>query len=79
MNLADSVEIHLDWWGKCRTCRFWRGDREKMTPGLCAMPRSDLVNTETWTEGHCKQWDSFDLNAAVAVMEREETKFGRLF
>lgn len=42
------------------------------------MPLSDLVNTDTWTEGHCKQWDSFNLDAAVEVMERDLQKFGRL-
>ena len=44
---ADSVRLHEDWWGKCRTCRFWQ---------------------VTTTEGHCRQWDSFDVDVALETM-----------
>lgn len=62
----------MDWWNKCRTCRFWQGDREKMMPGLCSNPESDLHNEETWTEGHCEKWDSFDIETALKLMEHPE-------
>jgi len=50
--------ILLDWWGECRTCDFWVGDRKDMgkEPGVCKKKISKLYNQETWWEGHCEFW-----------------------
>lgn len=63
------IDWHLDWWGKCRTCSFWTGDRDATTPGTCGNAKSDMHGQETWTEGHCRSWDTFDIVAAVAVLD----------
>ncbi len=68
MNKNDSFRLHEDWWGACRTCRFWTGDRLKMTPGTCSNNKSPLFEQETWTEGHCHMWDSFDIDTAVEFL-----------
>jgi len=36
MNYEESKRIHLDWWGKCRTCRWWAGPRSEMRLGELA-------------------------------------------
>ena len=59
----ESVRLHEDWWGKCRTCRFWHGadevrPREGTTPLImirwhdarCENPRSSLVGEVTTTK-----------------------------
>jgi len=74
---AESVRIHMDWWGKCRTCKHWSGDRGTMKPGSCLNPASDMHEKETWTEGHCKEWDSFDVDAAIEVMAEDDARFGK--
>lgn len=61
------IDWHLDWWGKCRTCSFWLGKRNTMEPGRCSNVKSDLFEQETWTEGSCKEWDTFDIIAAIHV------------
>jgi hypothetical protein len=67
---AESVRYHLDWWGQCRTCRFWGGPRAKAAEsGPCLNRASDLFEKPTTTSGECAQWDSFDLNAAIEVMD----------
>ncbi len=79
----ESKRLHLDWWGKCRTCRFWDGadkispreGREPMVqirwePAPCTNPASPLYGQETRTEGHCKKWDSFDVD--VALLEGDD-------
>ena len=76
----ESVRLHEDWWGKCRTCRFWHGadevrPREGTTPLImirwrdarCENPRSPLVGEVTTTNGHCPQWDSFDVDVALGA------------
>ena len=69
MDKQESKRLHMDWWGKCRTCRFWQGSDEiRMSPGICKNPISDLFEQETWTEGHCNKWDSFDIDTALEVM-----------
>lgn len=78
-----SRRLHADWWGKCRTCRFWQGcdagngsgtpgNQIRWTPGPCTNPASDLYNQETWTDGHCAKWDSFDLETALEILAEEQ-------
>jgi len=80
MDKEESYRLHCDWWGKCRTCRFWGGTDQgdgsgsygnspRWNPGPCNNPDSDLYQLETWTEGHCKKWDSFDLKTALEILE----------
>lgn len=71
----ESIRIHEDWWGKCRSCRFWHGSDEpprhvKWNPAPCTNPDSPLFQQETWTEGHCRKWDSFDIDLAFELMEK---------
>ena len=78
----EAIRLHLDWWGKCRTCSFWTGPRESRLElphklplenfGKCTNPKSDLFKGSTWTEGHCKEWDTYDIEAAVALLDNEQ-------
>ena len=79
MDKQESKRLHMDWWGKCRTCRFWQGtnagdgsgsmgNQTRWNPGLCNNPKSPLFEQETWTEGHCDKWDSFDIDVALEMM-----------
>ena len=75
MDKPESIRLHMDWWGKCRTCRHWQGtDGERgeprWNPGPCTNSESPLFNQETWTEGHCEKWDSFDIDTALGMMEK---------
>jgi hypothetical protein len=78
----ESVRLHEDWWGKCRTCRFWNGadkvrEREGREPLVslrwedspCENPMSPWFGQVTSTEGECSKWDSFDVDTALAVIE----------
>lgn len=87
----DSVRLHEDWWGKCRTCRFWHGadeahPREGMLPlvsirwhpSQCENTRSSHHSTETDMDGSCPQWDSFDVDVALGVMFDPRDPQGRI-
>lgn len=67
-----STRIHFDWYGKCRTCRSWSGDRMTMKPGMCMCGKSELFGAETWTEGHCPEWYTFDEDTLLEIMESED-------
>lgn len=75
MDKEESKRLHMDWWGKCRTCRFWQGtdegDNVRWNPGQCVNPESELYQQETWTEGHCVKWDSFDIDVAFEILEEK--------
>ncbi len=65
-----SIRVHENWWGKCRSCLFWKGsDERRMESGTCDNPASDMYKKETWTEGHCVKWDSFDINTALELLD----------
>jgi len=64
----ESYRIHLDWWGKCRTCKFWGGIKESIKDGLCNNVDSDLFNVETTIDGYCSKWDTFDEDTAYDVL-----------
>lgn len=78
---AESMRLHLDWWGNCRTCRFWHGtDKVSSREGApdfvqprwndspCTNPKSPLFGQECTTEGECKKWDSFDVDVALEAL-----------
>ena len=80
MNKEQSKLIHMDWWGKCRTCRFWQGtdvgngdgtmsNQVRWKDGPCSNPSSDLYIQETSIEGHCSKWDSFDIETALEILK----------
>lgn len=73
-----SRRIHLDWWGQCRTCRFWTGNRRDAAGrGLCTNPASPhftpetCVNDPTMTgpSGECSKWDSYDVDVALQALD----------
>ncbi len=72
----ESIRLHMGWWGMCRTCRHWTGtdseDRPRWHPGKCTNPKSPLFEEETWISGECPKWDSFDIDTALEIMEKEE-------
>lgn len=69
----ESKRLHLDWWGKCRTCVFWGGTDEnknlRWNPGPCNNLKSKFYEKITWTEGYCEKWDSFDIDTAFEILE----------
>lgn len=74
----ESVLLHRDWWGKCRTCRFWHGaDDESFAPEIllvrwrdseCENPASTEFGQKMDHDGQCGKWDSFDVDVALEVM-----------
>ena len=69
----EAIRLHLDWWGKCRTCSFWEGDRTQVkNPAWCGNALSALFRSDVHAEGHCKEWDTYDIEAAVALLDNEE-------
>lgn len=83
MDKEQSKLIHIEWWGKCRSCRFWGGtdagdgsgslrNQARWNPGPCTNEASDMYQKETWTEGHCSKWDSFDIETAFELMDENE-------
>jgi hypothetical protein len=81
MSREESVRLHKGWWGMCRTCRFWHGtDNINMFVGQptlvlirfndskCENPKSAQFKQEMDLYGHCKQWDSFDVEVALETM-----------
>ena len=72
MNKEESKRIHMDWWGKCRTCAFWQGsDETRMEPGVCTNQASELHEQETWIDGYCVKWDSFDIETALEMLDSD--------
>jgi hypothetical protein len=78
-----SKRLHCDWWGQCRTCRHWngksngdgsdrRGNEIRWQDGNCENPASPLYQQETTTDGHCRKWDTFDIETALEIMEDGE-------
>jgi len=64
-----SIRIHYDWMNKCRTCRFWDGNRaDILFRSKCNQEKSHLFEKETGTETYCDQWDSYDLDTALEVL-----------
>lgn len=66
-----SVRIHYDWLNKCRTCKHWLGDRAETHKGKCGSLSSEFNGQETSTDGHCPEWDTYDLDTAMEVLNGE--------
>lgn len=69
---TESGRYHVDWWGQCRSCVHWAGDRKSMADGVCENPDSDLHGRTTTTCGHCQGWLSFDPEMAGKVTRLED-------
>jgi hypothetical protein len=83
MDRKESIRIHWDWYGYCRTCKFWDSheDRKKLE-GRCDYEKSPNYNEEVWSEGYCKCWESFDpgiANFVVNVVQRRPKSEGVWF
>lgn len=66
-----SVRIHYDWWGKCRTCKHWQGNRvdpKTLSDGTCQSGKSQLSQQQTTWNGHCNMWDTYDIDTAIEVL-----------
>jgi len=74
MTPEESKRLHLDWWGKCRTCKHWNStsDRPNMGRFSCFAEKSELHLHRTSSSGHCPEWDSFDEDTALAVLSKDE-------
>jgi hypothetical protein len=74
----ESIRLHEDWWGQCRTCRFWEAPEGKGLHGvltrpnlgefLCVSPLSKVSGQLTGSDGGCSKWDSFDTDTALEVL-----------
>lgn len=69
-----SQHLHIEYWGECLTCRFWKGARisAAQPPALCGCADSPLANQLTHSWGYCPKWDSFDIDVAFEVMQADE-------
>ena len=74
LDKAERERIHLDWWGKCRTCRWWNStnDRPNMGEFSCFAEASTLYLQRTTSSGYCTEWDSFDIDTAIEIMQEDE-------
>ena len=69
----ESKRLHLDWWGKCRTCKWWSTPtnptvRPNMDGFTCLAEDSTLHLKSTTSNGYCGEWDSFDPDVALKVL-----------
>ena len=69
---SESLRLHMDWWGKCRTCDFWKGQRKTMEDGMCDQPQGDFGGEITTSEGHCGNWETYDSEVALEILQAEE-------
>lgn len=61
MDIEESTRVHLDWWGQCRTCKNWSTeDGRMMIEGECRCDKSSFYGLETWRDGRCGYWETFD-------------------
>jgi len=76
----ESKWLHTDWWGQCRTCKHWSGQRGRRLHlvgeeiyrdrvGTCYSNDSPFYLRHVRRNGYCSEWDSFDLDVAIEVME----------
>jgi hypothetical protein len=71
---SEPVRLHKDWWGQCRTCKWWApigGTREGRgaLSGFCECRKSRFCHLASARYTECEQWDSYDVDAAIVVME----------
>lgn len=76
MQFKEAVRVHFDWYGKCRTCKFWCSDNGRQVfdqkGWRCDCESSVLYNKETWWDGHCEKWETFYLDAAKEAIKQDE-------
>ena len=80
MEKEESRRIHQDYWEKCRTCRWWYGNRSGVGEGTCTNERSEINRDRptarfinTFADGHCDgEWDSFDVDVALEIMRKND-------
>ena len=66
-NKAEAARLLVDWWGECRTCRFWSGEIARAAP--CTNERSPNHGYPVESDGYCPQWDPKNLDVALRVLE----------
>lgn len=81
MEKEESRRLHLDWHGKCRTCKFWQGTdelnenkeviRHRWKSGPCINPESPFYQLNLFTEGYCQEWSSFDPEVENELFKKE--------
>lgn len=64
-----SIRLHQDWYHQCRSCDQWLGDRTTVLTGVCNNYKSYFFFEETRSNGRCKEWDSFDYETALEVID----------
>ena len=66
-----SVRIHYDWCNQCRTCEFWASqDRlDVLAKVSCRNKKSELFGLVTTSSGHCPEWESYDYETALEVLD----------
>lgn len=72
---SKSKRLHQDWWAQCRTCKFWSStdpERGVANPGMCDNLVSVNYKQETWSSGYCPQWDTFDIETALEILQEDE-------
>jgi len=70
MDRKENIRIHWDWFGKCRTCKFWISNTDRtQLEGKCSNQDSPNHLEEVWSEGYCKSWESFDPEMANFVLK----------
>ena len=76
MTPDEKKRILTDWWGECRTCKHWSGNRgsqitkiHRDLQGTCYSDKSPLYLQLTMRAGNCPEWDAFDTDVALEVME----------
>ncbi len=80
-NESEAQRLHWDWFGECRTCKWWTGIRTSWPQGSrpresfrakCSNNASDGFDEEVSCDGDCPEWDSYDVDAALYVLEEDE-------
>ena len=81
LELADDVyeieRLYTDWYGHCRTCLHWGGQREHPAEaGRCEKVESDLYKEKTTTDGRCDKYEPFESKIIPRLMNTwgQETK-----
>lgn len=79
MEKDETKRILMDWWGACRTCKHWGGRRasqlgaiQRHLGGTCHSDKAPYYMEETQRGGTCSEWDSFDTDAALELLEEHE-------
>lgn len=76
MERPETKRILMDWWGACRTCKHWGGRRDSQLGaiprhlgGVCHGNKTPHYMEETQRGGGCGEWDPFDADVALEILE----------